>query len=135
MLMDLKVLNGNLELKFNEYTYEYTVSVDKEVSSLDFQYELKDDCYIEILNNELNSEENIVYLNVYNVDEEITYTLYVYKENSDTVSGIDNYKKSLEIVSNNEVEVYKVQLLTTGLFLIIIIIFSFIFKRKNVYKT
>ena len=28
MLKDLKILNGVLELKFNEYTYDYTVVVE-----------------------------------------------------------------------------------------------------------
>jgi len=131
MLIDLKVLNGNLELKFNEYTYEYTVTVESDINSLDFEYILKEDCYINVRNNDLNVGENIVYIDVYNIDEKITYTLYVYKKSANTVSDIDNYKKKLEIVTNNEVEVYKVQLLTIGVFLLIIVIFSLMFKRKK----
>ena len=69
------------------------------------------------------------------VDELLTYTLYVYKENSETVSGIDTYKKTLEIANaNNEIETYKVQLLTTGVFLLIVIIFSILFKRGIVKR-
>jgi len=82
----------------------------------------------------LNFGENTVYIDVYNIDEKITYTLYVYKENSNVVNGIDDYKKTLEIVTTNEVALYKVQLLSIGIFLIIIIVFSLIFRRKKVYK-
>ncbi|MBE6157007.1 MAG: hypothetical protein E7161_04630 [Firmicutes bacterium] len=134
MLNDLKVLNGNLELKYNEYTYEYTVTVEENINNLELEYILEDDCYIEIRNNELNFGENTVYIDVYNIDEKITYTLYVYKENSNVVNGIDDYKKTLEIVTTNEVALYKVQLLSIGIFLIIIIVFSLIFRRKKVYK-
>jgi len=134
MLEDLKVLNGNLELKYNEYTYEYTVTVEENINNLELEYILEDDCYIEIRNNELNFGENTVYIDVYNIDEKITYTLYVYKENSNVVNGIDDYKKTLEIVTTNEVALYKVQLLSIGIFLIIIIVFSLIFRRKKVYK-
>lgn len=131
MIKDLKVLNGNLELKFNEYTYEYTITVEKDIESLELEYKLEDDCYISIRDNYLDEEENIVYLDVYNVDEEITYTLYVYKEITNEVLGIDNYKKALEVSTNKEVEFYKVQLLTTGIFLLIVIVFSILFRRKR----
>ena len=131
MLDDLKILNGNLELEFNEYTYEYTVVVKEDVTSLDFDYILNNDCYINIRNNNLNSEENIVYVDVYNLDTQITYTFYVYKENTNVVNGIDNFVSSLEISKNDEIALYKVQILTSSMFLLIIIIFSIIFRRKH----
>jgi len=131
MLKDLKILNGNLELEFNEYTYEYTVTVNADVTSLDFNYVLTEDSYINIRNNNLIQDENIVYIDVYNIDTSITYTFYVYKENSETVNGIDNFVSSLEVKNNEEVSLYKVQILTTSMFLLIVIIFSIIFRRKH----
>ena len=133
MLKDLKILNGNLELKFNEYTYEYTVTVESNINNLEIEYLLENDTYINIRNNNLNDYENIVYLDVYNVDKSITYTLYVYKGEINEVVGIDEFKKSLEIVKNDGVEFYQIQLLTTSIFLVIVIIFSIIFKRKIKY--
>lgn len=131
MIDDLKILNGNLELAFNEYTYEYTVVVDSIVTSLDINYKLKDDCYINIRNNNLDYGENEVFIDVYNVDKTITYTLYVYREGMQEVNGIDNYMKSLEVVNTESIELYKVQMLTIGIFLFIIIIFSILFRRKK----
>lgn len=131
MLKDLKILNGNLELKFNEYIYEYTVVVEEDVDSLEIEYVLSDNCSIDIKSNYLNNGDNIVYLDVYDTDlNRETYTLYVYKESSESVSKIDNYLSSLEINKVEEISLYKVQLLTISMFLMIIIVFSIIFRRK-----
>ena len=134
MLKDLKILNGNLDLKYNEYTYEYTVTVDSDVNSLEFDYTLDDDCYVDIKDNILNNKENIVTLEVYNVDNSITYTFYVYKESEEEVNGIDNYMKSLEVSNTNNTEFYKVQILSVSIFLTLIIIFSILFHKKKVSK-
>ena len=131
MLNDLKILNGTLELSFNKYTYEYTVIVDNNINTLDFVYKLEDNCNININNNLLNNYENIVTIDVYNDENIETYTFYVYKEATNYTSLIDNYKKSLEIVNNIEVEPYKIQLLVSGIFLSIIIVFSILFRHKR----
>ncbi len=131
MLKDLKILNGILELEFNEYTYEYTVIVEDNISTLDFSYVLEDNTYINIRGNVLNSLENIVYIDVYNKDKTITYTFYVYKENNEQVNGIENFVSSLEVVKEESISLYKVQILTCSIFLIIVILFTIIFRRKH----
>ena len=130
MIEELNILNGDLELKFNEYTYEYTVKVSSDISSLEFSYKLKDDANINIRNNYLDNN-SVVYVDVYNIDERVTYTFNVYKENTISSSGIDNYKKSLEIVDIDPNYNYKVEGLCVGVFLVIVIMFSIIFKRKK----
>ena len=131
MLKDLKILNGILELKFNEYTYEYTVVVENNIDSLEIEYVLDEGCSIDIKSNYLKDGDNLVYLDVYDTDlNKVTYTLYVYKENSETVSGIDNYVSSLEVNKDEVVSLYKVQILTVSMFLMIVIVFSIIFRRK-----
>ena len=114
MLIDLEIINGILELKYNEYTYEYTVTVENDINNLEFSYKLQGDCYIQIRNNELYNYENIVYLDVYSSYDIITYTFYVYKEKSDEVNFIETFKETLEISSNNDIEVYKVKILYIG---------------------
>ena len=130
MIEELNILNGDLELKFNEYTYEYTVKVSSDISSLEFSYKLKDDANINIRNNYLDNN-SVVYVDVYNIDERVTYTFNVYKENTLSSSGIDNYKKSLEVVDIDPNYNYKVEGLCVGVFLVIVIMFSIIFKRKK----
>lgn len=131
MLKDLKILNGILELEFNEYTYEYTVIVEDNISTLDISYVLEDNTYINIRGNSLNNIENIVYIDVYNKDKTITYTFYVYKENNEQVNGIENFVSSLEVVKEESISLYKVQILTCSIFLIIVILFTIIFRRKH----
>lgn len=131
MLKELKILNGILELEFNEYTYEYTVTVEDDVSSLDFSYLLEDNTYINIRGNSLSNIENIVYIDVYNKDKTITYTFYVYKESNEQVNGIENFVSSLEVVKEENISLYKVQILTCTMFLIIVILFAIIFRRKH----
>lgn len=131
MLKDLKILNGILELEFNEYTYEYTIIVEEDISTLDFSYTLEDNTYINIRGNSLNNIENIVYIDVYNKDKTITYTFYVYKESNEQVNGIENFVSSLEVVKEENVSLYKVQILTCSIFLIIVILFAIIFRRKH----
>ena len=132
MIKDLKILNGNLELKFNEYTYEYTVVVEEGINRLDFSYELYEDTYINIRNNTLNDLKNVVYVDVYNLNEVITYTFYVSKNTSNDVSGINEYITKLEVANNKEIELYKLQILCVSMFIIIVIIFSIMFKRKHI---
>ncbi len=131
MLKELKILNGNLELKFNEYTYEYTVTVDSSVKSLELEYVLDESATLEIVDNVLDEKENIVILNVANEKDIKEYKLYVYKEDEQTVSGIDNYMKELELSKIDNIDIYKVQFLTIGIFLAIIIVFSIIFRKKS----
>ena len=132
MLKDLKVLNGNLDLKFNEYIYEYTVNVDDDINSLELEYTLLDGTNISINNNILDNTLNTVYIDVYNEENIETYTLYVYKGISDYTIGIDNYKKSLEVINKVEVEPYKLQILADGIFLSIVIVFSIIFNHHKI---
>ena len=131
MIEELNILNGDLELKFNEYTYEYTVKVNNDVNSLEFSYKLKDDVNIDIRDNYLDSNNSTVYIDVYTIDESVTYIFNVYKENTFVSSGIDNYKKSLEIVEIDSNYIYKVEGLCIGVFFVIIIIFSIIFRRNK----
>ena len=130
MISNLEILNGNLELKFDPYNYIYTVKVDNDIDHLEFSYDLEKDYNVSIKDNVLNNEENIVYLDVYSIDEEVTYTFYVYKESDELISSINNYINSLEVTpkSNN---IHSIQILVVSMFLILLISFSIIFKRKK----
>lgn len=135
MLKDLKILNGILDLEFNEYIDEYTITVSSDIKELELSYELTTGSLINIRGNNIVEGENVVYLDVYNNDFLKTYTLYVYKESVKNVSEIDEFISSLEVNTSKELPLYKIQLLSVSMFLIIIILFSIIFKRtKKTYK-
>ena len=131
MLSNLKVLNGTLDLEFDESIYNYTILVDDSVTSLELSYETKNNEYVVVRNNNIVDFENFVYIDVYAYDSIITYTLCVYKDNSNQVSGIDSYLNSLEVQKIDNVTQVEMQCLCIGVFLGIVIIFSIIFKRKK----
>ena len=129
MLKDLKILNGIMDLTFNEYIYEYTISVNEDITKLDIYYESTDNCIVDIQNNDLINN-NIVTIYVSNDEEINEYTIYVNKDNSTSVNSIEEYTKSLNVIPDG-IELYKVQLLAIVLFIIIIIAFCFIFRKKK----
>lgn len=131
MLTDLQVLNGNLDLKFNEYIYEYTVSVDSNVEKLELAYTIQDGCSVNIRENVLEDDNHLVYIDVYNNEKLVTYILDVYKNTSVDVSGINNYMAKLEATTYQEYSFYKVQLLSISIFLILALIFTLMFKKKK----
>ena len=133
MIKDLLILNGELELKFNEYTYEYTVLVKDGIKELVFSYELNNGTYANIRNNDLSNEgENIVYLDVYDNTNTITYTFYVYKENTKTVTGIQEYISRLELKKEEDLNMLHVEILVVSCVILIIMVFSIIFHKKKV---
>ena len=131
MLTELKILNGILELKFDKYTYEYTVLVEEDIKRLDFEYLTTDNVSVNIRNNYIYDGEGLVYVDVINNDNIITYTFSTHKETTNLVSGIDDYKKSLELTKIDNIELYEIQILCSGVFIIIVIIFCLIFRKKH----
>ncbi len=131
MLNDLKVLNGNLELSFNNLNYEYTVEVEEDIKKLEFSFKYDDGVNIEVIDNDLKNIDNIVYIKVSKENEEDIYTLYVHKKVTNEVTGIDLFKSSLDI-EKEEIALYKVQILGISIFLIIVIIFCLLFKKKKI---
>lgn len=131
MLKDLIVLNGDMPLKFNEYTYEYTINVAEDVEELKLEYKLEDECFAKLSNNKLTYGENILSLDVYNIDNKITYTLYVYRENVNEANKIHDYMASIEINNKEEVNINNIQLLSIGIFIVLLFFFCLIFRKKK----
>ena len=133
MLKDLKVLNGNLELAFNEYNYIYTIEVEENVLKLEMDFKYEDGVVIEVVDNDLKYNDNIVYVKASKDNKEDVYVLYVHKNIVSETSGIDIYKESLE-VKEEKVDLYKVQILSVSIFLLLVIIFCLLFKKKKLVK-
>ncbi len=130
MLEKLEILNGLMDYPFSKYIYEYTITVESNINKLEISYEVEEGASTYFTDDYLEAGENILYLDVFKDNKEETYTLYVYKEVSENVSGIDNYKNTLEATKVEEVPILNVQILACSLFLLIIIIFTFLFKPK-----
>ena len=94
VLLDLKILNGDMFLKFDKYVNNYTVNVASDVDTLEIEYKIRDTDEIKIVNNEiLNYGLNYVFLEVTSEEEKNVYTLEVYKEKIENVMKYDNKEK------------------------------------------
>ena len=100
VLLDLKILNGDMFLKFDKYVNNYTVNVASDVDTLEIEYKIRDTDEIRIVNNEiLNYGLNYVFLEVTSEEEKNVYTLEVYKEK---IENVMKYEDVLVAKSDKE---------------------------------
>ena len=53
MLLDLKILNGDMPLKFDKYVNNYTVEIKEDVTKLEIEYICNNDDLVTIKNNDI----------------------------------------------------------------------------------
>jgi len=129
MLEDLKILNGELSLKFDSLNTIYTINVAEDIESLELEYRLKDNTNISIIGNDnFQLGINEVVITVYNDEASVSYYLYVYKENTSTVFAPTSYSSKKEV---EELWEYAVPVISTTCFLIILFTFCLLFRKKR----
>lgn len=137
MLEDLKVLNGELSLKFDPLNTIYTINIKDDVNALEMEYRLKENVNISIVGNEnLHNGLNEIVITVYKEDLSESYYLYVYKESETMVFGSNNLSQSLN-VDDQELWEYAVPVISGTCFLIILFTFCLLFsgkRKKNKHK-
>lgn len=129
VLLDLKILNGELSLKFDKYVNSYTVNVENNVDTLEIEYKIRDTDEIKIVNNEnLNYGLNYVFLEISNGEEKNVYTLEVYKEK---IENVMKYEEETISSNNKERNEYMPYIISFTCFFIIMFFFIVIFHRKK----
>lgn len=130
MLNDLKIINGVLSPKFDIYNNIYSVNIDENVDKLVIEYDVDSDYIVNIIDNEsLVPGNNEVYLQVIKDNEINTYTLLVYKEETDTVVNYDYLLEPLEV--KEELPSYVAPLIIGCCFFVILLVFILLFKKKK----
>ena len=130
MLNDLKIINGVLSPKFDIYNNIYSVNIDENVDKLVIEYDVDSDYIVNIIDNEsLVPGNNEVYLKVIKDNEINTYTLLVYKEETDTVVNYDYLLEPLEV--KEELPSYVAPLIIGCCFFVILLVFILLFKKKK----
>lgn len=130
MLNDLKIINGVLSPEFDIYNNIYSVNIDENVDKLVIEYDVDSDYIVNIIDNEsLVPGNNEVYLQVIKDNEINTYTLLVYKEETDTVVNYDYLLEPLEV--KEELPSYVAPLIIGCCFFVILLVFILLFKRKK----
>lgn len=134
MLEDLKILNGKLSLKFDTYNTKYTITLnDSKDTELELEYLLKEGCNVEIEGNYLDKNYNEVTLKVFNETESETYYLYVYKNEEEEASKTVMSMTNLEEIKE-EISPYAAPGIATTCFLLILFLFTFLFRKKKSVK-
>ena len=130
MLNDLKIINGVLSPEFDIYNNIYSVNIDENVDKLVIEYDVDSDYIVNIIDNEsLVSGNNEVYLQVIKDNEINTYTLLVYKEETDTVVNYDYLLEPLEV--KEELPSYVAPLIIGCCSFVILLVFILLFKKKK----
>ena len=129
VLLDLKILNGDMFLKFDKYVNNYTVNVASYVDTLEIEYKIRDTDEIKIVNNEsLNYGVNYVFLEVTCEEEKNVYTLEVYKEK---IENVMKYEDILAAKNDNEVNENMPYAITSCCLVVILFFFVVIFHKKK----
>lgn len=130
MLTDLEVLNGTLSPEFDIYNDIYSVDVDEDVNQLVLDYTVEEGFVVNIIDNEnLTAGENEVYLQVIQGEEINTYTILVYKEDSQPVINYELIPQEVEV--KKEMSPYTVPIIITSCIVIILFFTWLLFHKKR----
>ena len=129
VLLDLKILNGDLSLTFDKYVNNYTVSVASDVDKLEIDYKIRDTDEIKIVNNEnLEYGLNYIFIEVTNEEEKNMYTLEVYREKVENVMSYENVSVPK---TEEKMPLHVPYLIGGGCFVVILFFFMVIFGHRK----
>lgn len=130
MLNDLEIINGELSPEFDCLNNIYSVTISENVDELVMDYSVTDGYIVNVIDNkDLASGENEVYIQVIKDEEINTYTILVYKESSEPVFNYDYNLDTVEV--EEELPEYVAPLIGGSCFLIILIVFLLLFKKRK----
>ena len=128
MLKKLTILNGELSIKFNSLNTRYTVNMTTNEEELKLEYEIDEKDNISIYNNHLENDKTEVVITVYNDEESMSYYLEVYKMQEELE---EDYFASLEVKTDTYNKEYVAPLIAGICFLIILFLFTVLFKKRK----
>ena len=130
MLLDLKILNGDMPLKFDKYVNNYTVEIKEDVTKLEIEYICNNDDLVTIKNNDnLDFGINHIFIEVVNNEGKNVYVLEIYKKRDENV--FNEIKIESEIKSEEKIPNYVPIGLIVGSFFIILLTFWILFHKKK----
>ncbi len=132
MLNSLKVLNGEMALKFDSLNNIYTIRVDDKQDMLELEYDYSEGYEVSVFGNVLDNKYNEVVISVYNDSEVTSYYLEVYKSEASKVIEVNEDISTLEV--REEVPSYQISLIGSVCFLFILLFFTLLFKKVEKTK-
>ena len=131
MLQDLKILNGDLSLKFDPLNTKYTITMTSNDNYLKLEYKIAETDTISVIGNNLTKDYNEVIITVYNEEKSMNYYLYVYKEETSEVNVNINELVNVETPIKEEITEYAIPTISSICFLIILFSFVILFRKKK----
>lgn len=133
MINELYILNGSISPFFDPLINTYTIKVDSGVTALSLDYKIDDASSIKIINNQnFETGENEVYLDVENLNNTVRYTLLVQKEEEVITTFNEEVGVPLEVVPNSVlVPDYTIAFILFICLFMIVNLFKILFLRKK----
>ncbi len=130
MFYFFEILNGELEMPFDEDTYLYNVYVEEDINFLQLNFKMHEGCTINVVGNKnFMDKENYVFVEITKNEKVTTYTFIVHKESDETVFKYDEVIP-LEVVNKNNAFNYTPFIIVICIVLIVVL-FKIIFRHKK----
>ena len=114
----------------NKYNNVYSVSIEENVTELMLEYKTNPEYYVRVIgNNNLVPGDNVVFIEVTTDEYVNSYQLLVYKEYTESVFNVKELVSELEV--KKEVPEYAAPLIISIGFIIIVIFYLILFKKKK----
>lgn len=127
-LEELKVKNGELSLPFDSLNNIYTVTLEKDIYSLEFDYKVDENILVFIENNYDLENNSIVTLNLKKEEESGTYYFHILKEEEEVVNVFNEEQESPK---ENIMYAYKIFIIPTICLILIYITYKIIFRKHK----
>ena len=131
-LEELNILNGELSPSFDSLNNEYTVTLSKEEYNIEMDYKVADGITVSIENNFDLENNSVVTIQLEEEKSTTSYRLHILKEEEENTLSTFN-EETIE-VPNNIMYTYKIYIIPSVCFLLILITYKCIFYKKKKHK-
>lgn len=127
-LLELNILNGEISPSFDPLNNTYSVLIDKDVSNLDIAFKNNDGVIVDIIDNFDLENNSMVKIKCHSNNKEVIYNLLIVKEEEENLFVFKEDKNELD---TSFMSLYKIYVIPSVCFLIILIFFKLIFPKHK----
>lgn len=128
VLKDLIVKNGELSLPFEKYNTEYTVTLEETEFNIDFDYKVEEGVTVAINNNHDLENNSVVTLTLTKDENSVNYKFHVLKESEENITV---FNENVAEVNNNFMYRYRIYIIPSICFILILIIYKILFRKHK----
>lgn len=128
VLKDLIIKNGELSLPFEKYNTEYTVTLEETEFNIDFEYKVEDGVTVAINNNHDLENNSVVTLTLAKDENSVNYKFHILKESEE---NIPVFNENVTEINNNFMYKYKIYIIPSVCFTLILIIYKILFRKHK----